>query len=231
MTARSTVTDQHSMFATYGTSVVSDVLDQRGVAGSLWGVGPVWTSHAVAGPAFTVQFEAVAAGEPAPAADYIDDIPEGCVVVLANSARHCTVWGDILAQVALERGIVGTVIDGYCRDADGIRELGYPVWARGAFMRSGKNRVRMTATQVPVLLGEGDETVRVDPGDIVCADGSGVVVVPRALADEVRADGERVVAMENRVLADVAAGVPLREARRRHGYNQVARRLEQGAPR
>jgi regulator of RNase E activity RraA len=126
----------------------------------------------------------------------------------------------------VRRGIVGTVIDGYCRDIDDIRDLGYPVWARGGFMRSGKNRVRMVASGVPVRLDACDETVTAHPGDLVCADGSGVVVVPRALVDDVTVEVQRIAAMEERVLADVAAGTPLRQARQRHGYHQVGRRVQ-----
>jgi regulator of RNase E activity RraA len=218
-----------ALLAEHGTSVVSDALDLRGVHGAWWGPRAVWDGPAVAGPAFTVQFEPVGPGERAPAADFVDDVPPGSVVVLANAGRRCTVWGDILAHVALRRGIAGTVIDGYCRDLDRIRAVGYPVWALGVFMRSGKNRVRMRAVEVPVQVGEGDEALLVRPGDVVCADGSGVVVVPGPLVGEVVSEVARIAAMEALVLADVAAGARLRDARREHGYHQVARRPDPAA--
>jgi regulator of RNase E activity RraA len=63
--------------------------------------------------------------------------------------------------------------------------VGYSVWALGPFMRSGKNRVRMAAAQVPVVLGTGEDAVTVRPGDLVCADGSGVVTVPVELVGAV----------------------------------------------
>ncbi|XVS61006.1 RraA family protein [Actinosynnema sp. CA-299493] len=210
--------------AAFGTSAVSDALDVVGVSGALWGPVRQSGSGVVVGPAFTVAFEPVAEGERAAAADYIDDVPPGSIVVLANGGPHCTVWGDILAEVAVARGVVGTVIDGYCRDVDGIRALGYPVWARGAFMRSGKNRVRMVATQQPVTIGAGDDRITVHPGDLVTADGSGVVVVPADLVAGVVDAVRRVADVEAEVLADVRAGVPLRVARANHGYNDVARR-------
>jgi regulator of RNase E activity RraA len=179
----------------------------------------------VAGPAFTVAFEPVWPGEPAPAADFLDDVPPGAVVVIANAGRHCTVWGDILAQVACRRGVAGTVIDGYVRDLDGIRAVGYSVWALDAFMRSGRNRVRMAAVQVPVLLGAGEDAVTVRPGDVVCADGSGVVAVPAELVGEVTARVVAVARSEVTVLQAVAAGLPLRDARAhaRHPDGKVAK--------
>ncbi|WP_320064485.1 RraA family protein [Micromonospora sp. RTGN7] len=216
--------------AAHGTAAVSDALDLAGVSSTLWGVRRLSGTGMVVGPAFTVRFAPVADGVRAPAADFIDDVPPGSVVVIANEGRHCTVWGDILAEVALARRLAGTVVDGYCRDIDGIRELGYPMWARGAFMRSGKNRVRMAAAQEPVTVGAADDRITVRPGDLVAADGSGVVVVPRGLVDEVVETVTRVAAMERLVLADVRAGTPLREARANHGYNEVARRSTAGGP-
>ncbi|MCC8243386.1 RraA family protein [Saccharothrix luteola] len=218
------MTDSGRELAAFGTSAVSDALDLLGVSGALWGATRQSGSGVVVGPAFTVGFEPVAEGERAAAADYIDDVPPGSVVVLANDGSHCTVWGDILAEVAVARGVAGTVIDGYCRDVDGIRALDYSVWARGAFMRSGKNRARMVAAQQPVTIGADGDRITVRPGDLVTADGSGVVVVPADLVAEVVDTVTRVADVEARVLADVRAGVPLRVARAVHGYHDVARR-------
>ncbi|NUT53321.1 MAG: RraA family protein [Saccharothrix sp.] len=224
------MTDLGRELAAFGTSAVSDALDVVGVSGTVWGATRQSGAGVVVGPAFTVTFEAVAEGERAAAADYIDDVPPGAVVVLANDGPHCTVWGDILAEVAVAKGIAGTVIDGYCRDIDGIRALGYPVWARGPFMRSGKNRVRMVATQQPVAIGADGDRITVRPGDLVTADGSGVVVVPADLVADVVDIVTRVAEMEAKVLADVRAGVPLRVARADHGYNDVARRAAAVTP-
>lgn len=214
-----------SALAEHGTATVSDALDLAGVSGGLWGPRRLSGAGMVVGPAFTVRFEPVAAGERAAAADYLDEVPPGSVVVISNDGRHCTVWGDILAEAATARGLAGSVIDGYCRDIDRTREIGYSMWALGTFMRSGKNRVRMVARQVPVEVGADGDRITVHPGDIVCADGSGVVVVPSGLLPEIVDTVARVAAMERRVLADLHAGVPLREARATNGYHLVARKV------
>lgn len=214
-----------SALAAHGTATVSDALDLAGVSGCLWGPRRLSGSGVVAGPAFTVHFEPVAAGEPGPAGDYIDDVPPGSVVVIAGGGRHCTVWGDILTMTARTRGVAGTVIDGYCRDIDRTHDLGYSIWALGTFMRSGKNRVRMVATRVPVEIGADGDRITVQQGDVVCADGSGVVVVPAARLAETVDAVERVAEMERRVVADLRAGVALRDARTVHGYHAVGRRI------
>ncbi|MBS2965144.1 hypothetical protein KGA66_18985 [Actinocrinis puniceicyclus] len=211
-----------AVLAAHGTSAVSDALDLIGQAGQIWGPRRVSGSGTVVGPVFTVAFEPAPEGRAA-AADYIDEVPPGCVVLLAGNGPLCTVWGDILSEYARAHGVAGTVIDGLCRDVDRIRELSYSVWARGEFMRSGKNRVRMSATQVPVEVGGDALPTTVRPGDVVCADGSGVTVVPAGSVDDVAEQVSRIAAMEERVLAEVRAGSGLREARGKHGYNMAAR--------
>lgn len=202
------------------TATVSDALDLLGIDGCLPGLR-LLSGRRAAGPAFTVAFEPVAPGEPAPAADYIDDVPAGAVVVLANGGRtDCTVWGGLLSAAAARRGIAGTVIDGVCRDVEDTVAAGHPLWALGTFMRSGKNRARMAAVQQPVRVAG----VPVAPGDVVVADGNGVVVVPAAAAEEVTAAVDRVLTVERAVLAAVLDGAPLAEARARYGYHSVAYR-------
>ncbi|PPK64838.1 RraA family protein [Actinokineospora auranticolor] len=211
------MTDCAALFAEHGTSAVSDALDRLGVDGGLPGLAARSSARRVAGPAFTVHLEPVAPGTPAPAADYIDDVPAGAVVVLANAGRdHCTVWGDILTEVALRHGVLGTVIDGVCRDLDAIRALDYPLWSLGSYMKSGKNRVRMVAAQVEVTV----RGTAVAPGDLVVADASGVLVVPSGLLDDTVRELRDVLLVEQAVRDAAAAGVPLRAARREHGYNR-----------
>ena len=208
-----------ALFREYGTGTISDALDLLGHDGGLAGLARQSGTGVVVGPAYTLQYVPVQPGEPGPAGDFIDDIAAGAVVVIANAGRtYCTVWGDILSEVALRRGLVGTVIDGCCRDLGEIRALGYPVWSRGSYLKSGKNRVRLAAVQAPVTLAE----TLVRPGDLVCADDAGVVVVPAECADRVAEQVSRVARVETKIRADITRGVPLREARQRHGYNVVA---------
>lgn len=202
-----------------GTTTLSDALDTLGIDGGcrdLRAIAPGWRC---AGPAYTIRFVPVAPGERGPAADYIDDVPAGAVIVLDNAGRtHCTVWGDILTACAAARGVAGTVIDGCCRDSAGIRAQGYPLFARAAFMKSGKNRVRMEARQVPVSIGG----TAIHPGDVIVCDDDGVLAVPAARAAEVAAIAREVAAMEARVVAAIGAGATLREARRANGYDRFA---------
>lgn len=200
-------------------SSVSDALDMWGIDGGLEGLQGKLKNVKMIGPAFTVQFQPVSENEPAEAANYIEQVPEGHVIVLSNRGRtDCTVWGDLLTTTAVQQHISGTVIDGCYRDADRIEALQFPVYAKGVYMKSGKNRVKMTGVQVALTIGN---TV-VRPGDIVFGDDSGVLVIPRDHLTEIGRIAREVEAAEKKIEADVRNGLPLNIARKRHRYDQYA---------
>jgi regulator of RNase E activity RraA len=207
-------------FAQLSTPTVSDALDRLGIAGQALGIAPLDRSFRLVGRAWTVRYGPVGQDRGS-VGDYIDDLGPGDVVVLDNQGRlDATVWGDLLTIVAHRRQLAGTVIDGICRDVDRSLTLGYPIFARGNWMRTGKDRVRVEATQVPVSVGG----IRVEPGDLLLGDGDGIVVVPAARADEVLETAERIEGAEAAIRAAIEAGTPLGEARRAAGYHDLQRR-------
>jgi 4-hydroxy-4-methyl-2-oxoglutarate aldolase len=206
-------------FAQLSTPTVSDALDRLGIAGQALGIAPLDRSFRLVGRAWTLRYGPVGQDR-GTVGDYIDDLGPGDVVVLDNQGRlDATVWGDLLTIVAHRRQVAGTVIDGICRDVDRSLTLGYPIFARGNWMRTGKDRVRVEATQVPVSVGG----IRVEPGDLLLGDGDGIVVVPAARADEVLETAERIEGAEAAIRAAIEAGTPLGAARRAAGYHDLQR--------
>lgn len=202
------------------TATLSDALDKLGIAGQCHKVKPRDASFRMAGRAWTLLYGP--SGKPSgTVGDYIDDVPPGSVIVLDNGGReNVTVWGDILTEIAHRRGIAGTVIDGICRDVHLCLSLGYPVFARDHWMRTGKDRVQVEATGVPVNIGDA----RVAPGDILKGDADGVVVIPRAHEAEVLDVAEAIEAAEERIRQAVRGGLRLDEARRQFRYHQLQTR-------
>jgi regulator of RNase E activity RraA len=202
------------------TATLSDALDKLGLNGQCYRIAPRSTASRMAGRAWTLLYGP--AGHPAgTVGDYIDDVPPGSVIVLDNGGRdNATVWGDILTEVAHAKGIAGTVIDGICRDVALSLQLGYPIYSRGHWMRTGKDRVQVEATGVPVNIGD----VRVCPGDLVRGDADGVVVIPQAQEEQVLATAEAIEQAEDAIRASVRDGMGLREARVQHGYHQLQTR-------
>jgi 4-hydroxy-4-methyl-2-oxoglutarate aldolase len=201
-------------FAQLPTSAVSDALDRLGLPGQVDGLRPMLPGARLCGQAVTLRYMpvGVAGGT---VGDFLHLAAAGDVLCVDNRGRlDCTVWGNILTEAAKARGIAGTVIDGVNRDVGESRAYGYPIWSRGSHSRTGKDRVVLEGANVPIVLG----LVRVDPGDLVCADDSCVVVVPRARAADALAIAEEIEAKEALILQDIRAGLDLAEARRRHGY-------------
>ncbi|RRO07644.1 RraA family protein [Pectobacterium aquaticum] len=201
-----------------GTATVSDALDMLNINNGLGSaINPLQFGMRCVGPAFTLQVEAVQPGESGKAADYIDDVAEGDVIIIANrGVTEVTVWGDILSRLAVRKGIAGTVIDGSCRDADGIAASGYPVFSRAVYMKSGKGRTMLKAINVPVNIGE----TTVTPGDIICADSSGVVVIPQDKLAQVEELVSEILTMETQVEDLVEKGMTLKAAREKLNYNR-----------
>ncbi|KAF1049136.1 MAG: 4-hydroxy-4-methyl-2-oxoglutarate aldolase [Xylophilus sp.] len=167
-----------------------------------------------------MRFAPICRAAPGTVGDFIDDVPEGAVVVPDNGGRpDCTVWGGILSQVAARRGIAGTVVHGACRDTAEAHAAGYPLYATASFMRTGKDRVQVEAVNAPVTLGD----VRVEAGDYVFGDADGVVVVPAVRVGEVLDKARQTSEREARILAAALDGQPLRAARVEHGYHTLQR--------
>jgi len=202
------------------TAEVSDALDYFNLPGSALGIRPVAGPARLFGRAFTVRFAPIDRSEPGTVGDFIDRLEPGTVVVLDNGGRQdCTVWGGILSQLAAHKQIAGSVIHGVCRDTAEADEAGYPLYALGKFMRTGKDRVQVEAYEQPVMLGD----VRVAQGDLLIGDADGVVVVPRLRMQEVLTKALETRVLEARILDAALAGMPLAEARKKYGYHTLQR--------
>lgn len=203
--------------AALDTATLSDALDRLGIAGQCHGIAPRTSVFRFAGRAYTVKY-GPAASPPGTVGDYIDEVPEGGVVVLDNDGRmDCTVWGDILTEIAHRRHIAATVIDGVCRDVQLCLKLSYPVFSRGHWMRTGKDRVQVEAVNVPVNIGQA----RVQPGDLMRGDADGVLVIPREHEERVLAAAEEIHAAEEHIRSAVRGGMRLDEARTQFRYHQL----------
>jgi regulator of RNase E activity RraA len=129
----------------------------------------------MAGPAFTVTAE----DDHLPVFSALAEARAGDVLVIATNGHRLAVLGELFATEAHRRGLAGVVIDGRCRDLQGLRRLGLPVFARGTIPASGSTVAR-TALGTTVRCGG----VAVSAGDIVFGDDDGVVV---AAADRIAA--------------------------------------------
>ncbi len=134
-----------------------------------------------------------------------DLVREGDVLVIDGGGRaDAAIIGDIVASALVSLGCRGVIVDGAVRDLDGIEEAGLPVFGRNAHPATGSND-GPGAINVPVQCGG----VIVQPGDVVRADASGVVVIPRASAAAVLSSTRAVDEREEKWRTAVAAGATL----------------------
>lgn len=202
------------------TAAISDALDVLGRSGALLKIAPLANGFHAVGPAFTVRYAPIGAAG-GTVGDFLDDVPPGAVIVIDNDARtDVTVWGGIMTQAAAARRVAGTVINGVCRDAATSLAAEYPLFTRGRFMRTGKDRVQLVAVGETVTIAG----VEIKPGTMVCADSDGAVVVAAADAERVADVAEGIERVESSIVAAVRAGSTLRQARADFAYHQLQRR-------
>src|SRR3954447_412955 len=105
----------------------------------------------------------------------VDSLTPGDVLVIDGGGRaDAAVVGDIVGETAAGLGCVGMVVDGAVRDLDGIDAAGIATFARTAHPATG-SVTGPGAINVAIQIGG----VAVHPGDVVRADSSGIVVIPR----------------------------------------------------
>lgn len=202
------------------TCAVSDGMDRLGLTGATYGVRPMWSCPKIVGRAVTMKIKPVGLDKPKQHLGTlpIDAAQPGDVIVIDNGGRPDTsCWGGLLALAAKTKGISGVVIDGACRDIDESRDVGFPVYARGAVPMTARGRVMQEAYNQEIEFAG----VQVHPGDLVIADGSGVVIIPRSKEEEIVREAEAVAATEARMAEGIRQGMTVLEVLEKLGYEQM----------
>lgn len=157
--------------AVAGTATVHEAIGRVGYVGPH--LKPIQLDTKIAGSAVTVLSHP---GDNIMIHAAVEMCQPGDVLVVANTAPSTHgMFGDLLATSLMARGVRGLVIDAGVRDTADLRSMGFPVWAQHVSCQ-GTVKNSPGSVNVPVILGG----VTVQPGDVVCADDDGVVIVERA---------------------------------------------------
>lgn len=197
------------------TPTLANALEEFGIDGVMPGLQPAAPGMRCVGRAVTV-LEMTGPKGAFPSADFkvgemIDAAGPGDVVVVANNGAPVSTWGGTATYAAHLKGIAGLVVDGGIRDREEICEVGFPAFARHMIPTTGRTRIRVEAIGVTVTCAG----VRVDPGDVIVADGTGVVCIPAARAAEVAGLAGRYAADDEEAWRLLAQGLTFREVMRR----------------
>jgi 4-hydroxy-4-methyl-2-oxoglutarate aldolase len=154
-----------------GTATVHEAIGRVGFVGPH--LRPIQQDVKIAGSAVTVLSHP---GDNMMIHAAVEVCRPGDVLVVVNTAPSTHgMFGDLLAGSLMAHGVRGLVIDAGVRDTADLRSMGFPVWSQYV---SCQGTVKNTpgSVNVPIVLGG----ITVHPGDVVCADDDGVVVVERA---------------------------------------------------
>ncbi|MDH5245646.1 MAG: RraA family protein [Betaproteobacteria bacterium] len=125
---------------------------------------------------------------------------QGDVLVVAASGGGAQ-WGTLAARYAARIGLGGVVVDGCIRDTPELLAQRAAVWAKRISAEHPDKR-GAGAVNVPIQC----DGVRVRPGDVVCADGDGVLVVPAELLAQTVAKAEERAVHESAAAKEIDAG-------------------------
>jgi regulator of RNase E activity RraA len=203
------MTNQYSVaqWTKWGSANVSDALRALGksfqTVGS--GINPLASGMAIAGPAFTVRCYPGATWAMEKALE--EASPGDVLVVDGGASPDVILMGGLMSTRAKARGIAGAILDAAVRDVEDIVRLDFPVFSRhicaqaGTFAEIGELQTTVCCGRTPV-----------NPGDWIVADRSGIVVVPKEMANDVGREAERINVREAALAERLVLGESFAEA-------------------
>jgi RraA family protein len=182
-------------------AILADVAGRRGALSSR--IAPLAPTMRLAGPALTVE---VRPGDNLMIHAAMAIAKPGDVLVIDGKGDESSaLMGEIMVSQCMASGIAGIVVYGAVRDIEAIRALGFPVYAIGA-NPNGPTKLIPGRINWPVSVGG----VTVQPGDLVVADGDGVVVVETAKVPTVLELAKKKLADETARIDGIRSGTQLR---------------------
>jgi len=143
-------------------------------------IKPAFGTPHICGRAVTLDIPEGIAGK---VPDAIMELKEGDILVIAGKGwQKSAYWGDHRSVCAKMLGAEGVIIDGLYRDKEGCEAAGLPVFALGLCARSSLQK-QEGQINIPVECAGA----AVSPGDIICADQNGVIVIHPEDAEEIMA--------------------------------------------
>ena len=134
-------------------------------------------------------------------------------VMAVEDGANIAGMGGLMGTAMSARGYSGAVIDGGVRDLGQLRKIGFPVFALGVVPSTSVHHYRFAGANISLVC----DGVEVQPGDIISADNDGVVVVPRAKAEEVLALAQQLDFQEHSMYGYIEKYKSIQEAVKKFG--------------
>ena len=182
----------------FQTATIHEAYGKRGALPSI--IKPLDDNFSLAGPAVTVELRP---GDNLMLHRAIYEAnKEDVLIVDAKGFSEAGVWGEIMTNAAIERGIAGLVIYGSVRDKKEIIKLGFPVFSSGVCIK-GTTKVTPGFINKQICISN----VIIEPGDVIRGNSDGVVVVRYGDLEEVILKAEKIIEKEDKVLKKIKNGL------------------------
>lgn len=139
--------------------------------------------------------------------------PSGHVVVCQPHNREVALMGELSAQTLAARGVLGYVVDGGSRDTEFVLAQRFPVWCSFLTPSDIVARWIPDAYGAPIDIGG----VTISTGDWLLADRDGVVIIPKAIAEDAVQRTEEVISTETDMRKALVGGMDPVEAYNTYG--------------
>jgi len=191
---------------------IANALDDVGLSGVMGGLAPIVPDTRCIGCAVTIRQVTGARGdfraEDFKVGDRIEAAAVGDVLVIDNAGHCVSTFGGLARLAAKGKGIAGIIVDGGVRDREEMLEQKLPVFARHMTPLTGRTRIAISAINEPVSCGG----VPVRAGDLIVADGSGVLCVPAEHALQVAERAAKYARDDAEAAIELGRGLNFREA-------------------
>jgi 4-hydroxy-4-methyl-2-oxoglutarate aldolase len=212
--------DLVARFHDISTGLITDAFLRLGINGWMDTVLPLAPGSRLVGRARTIAYGPVRRSGKVKESMYflISRVEPGEVLVIGSGGTHDNLLGDNMGTFAHRCGIAGIVTDSKTRDRNGLREIGMPIFSRGAAVRP-PIEVEPRAYDVDVECGGA----QVRPGDIIVGDDDGVVVVPAERVEEVLYQIADIIEIEKGIGLAIKSGASVADIERQVAKKKVVK--------
>jgi len=143
----------------------------------------------------------------------LDDLKPGEIYVASGASPRYALWGELMSTRAKILGAHGALVDGFARDSDGIKALGFPCFCTGYYAQDQGVRGKVIDYRCALEIGG----VRIEPGTLLFGDKEGVLAIPSQAEEEVVRLALEKVRGEKRVAKAIREGMSAVDAYRTFG--------------
>lgn len=147
------------------------------------------------------------------ALDSYSTIVPGDIIIVDTELPYSAYFGELNANLAMRRGAIGAIIDGYTRDSEEVKKLNFPVYAYGYCCKDIKTKGTLESINKTVNIQE----VSISYEDLVFADSDGIIVIPKKLEEIVLTKCFEVIQNEHNILSAIAEGISIEKLRQEYG--------------